>query len=193
MNAKTISFAVLTSMRSSLNTIFPPQMTQKLTNMNFDPNIVLMIQCNLHDVLQLGGQPLHTHTPSLRPAYCQQNIIGWRNFLRGYISEKWTLAQEQYVSQTKSTLQRKWSQELIKATLELHLGTWQDRNNVIKGISTTEINRVELDWLLTEVISIYAENFTLDAIFPSISSVPLHIWLPNTWNNGYTKSDINER
>jgi hypothetical protein len=152
-------------------------MTQKLTNMNFDPNIVLMIQCNLHDVLQLGGQPLHTHTPSLRPAYCQQNIIGWRNFLRGYISEKWTLAQEQYVSQTKSTLQRKWSQELIKATLELHLGTWQDRNNVIKGISTTEINRVEQDWLLTEVISIYAENFTLDAIFPSISSVPLHIRL----------------
>jgi hypothetical protein len=98
------------------------RMIERLHDINFDPEILLDIQWKLHMLLHLGGIEIPNKSTSIKMASCHQNIIGWRNLLGGFISDKWSEAQHRYLRDASMHSNKQWSQELVKAALDLYLG-----------------------------------------------------------------------
>jgi hypothetical protein len=69
----------------------------------------------------------------VKEAILHQNIIGWRQFLCGYISVKWGQAQEKLV--IGSGLKVTKCGRILQSALHLHQSIWQNQNNVVKGIT----------------------------------------------------------
>jgi hypothetical protein len=70
----------------------------------------------------------------VREAILHQNIIGWRQFLCGYISVKWHQANKKLASGS-DTNRPSCGRILIQSAIHLHQSIWQNQNNAIKGIT----------------------------------------------------------
>jgi hypothetical protein len=91
-----------------------------------DPAIIQIIHGKLHSFLQLGGRIHGDYDRKICQAVIHQNIIGWHQFLCGFVSTKWQAAQLNMGNQIKNH----WEGVLIKAVLQLqlHMEIWQDQN-----------------------------------------------------------------
>jgi len=132
----------------------------------------------------LGIPFLHKYkvtTPIPLPSYktlilaiCHQNIVGWSNFLRGYISSFWEVA---YNTAHSSTMEKKcsnWAVQLVLASSELYHKIWKDRNQFIHGSNRQEARAKLREHILSQVHSIYKHPPKLHKRFPRVLSVPLH-------------------
>jgi len=103
-----------------------------------------------------------------------QNIVGWTNFLRGYISSYWESA---YTSAHSYTMEKKcsnWATQLAQATIELHHNIWKERNKAIHGSTRQEAKDKLRDRVIAQVHFIYKHPPKLHKRFARVSSVPLH-------------------
>jgi len=57
-----------------------------------------------------------------------QNIVGWTNFLRGYISTFWETAYNSAHSYTMEKKCSNWATQLAQASIELYHNIWKERN-----------------------------------------------------------------
>lgn len=132
----------------------------------------------------LGIPFLHKYkvtTPIPLPSYKtlilairHQNIVGWSNFLRGYISSFWEIA---YNTAHSSTMEKKcsnWAVQLVLASSELYHKIWKDRNQFIHGSNRQEARAKLREHILSQVHSIYKHPPKLHKRFPRVLSVPLH-------------------
>jgi hypothetical protein len=77
---------------------------------------------------------------TLSNALHNQNIIGWHEFLRGFISKYWIKAQDttQLVSNKK---QPPWKLKITSIILALHKKIWEDRNTFVHGKTIDEARK----------------------------------------------------
>lgn len=76
--------------------------------------------------------------PTLHPsmwfysAFTGQNVIGWRNFLEGFICNEWQLTQQNYFLRVGSRRSpRRWTAALIRKLWEVAWDMWEHRNGIL--------------------------------------------------------------
>lgn len=148
------------------------------------PTIVQTIMAQLSFTLGLTQEKssFSDDDTTLKDAWCHQHLIGWHNFLCGYVPIIWRNAQD--VWQCKhSTSKNRLAQILGEGHLDLYRGIWEDRNNYINGRTAQEHRLKETEKLHRKVKDLYFGPPTLDARYTAITAVPIHIWLK--CNNKY--------
>ena len=87
----------------------------------------------------------------LQDAIIEQRQIGWKNFLEGLISERWTQYMQQYLNDQHSKYSANlWTARLIKYNLEGLNAIWTKRNNQLHN--TDRIRELEgIDLLKTSI------------------------------------------
>jgi len=101
-----------------------------LSKASTDPNILKAIMQYIKHILNLPHETIQ-HTEYIREAIHHQNIIGWHQFICGYISTKWGNAQEHFEQINRLCPQPNWRRRLISAVLHMHLSIWEDCNNFL--------------------------------------------------------------
>lgn len=109
------------------------------------------------------------HQSQLSTVTHHQNIIGWDNFIRGYISKHWCIPTRPTDTKSKP----KWADKLISLTLQLHKKIWEGRNTHVHGKDNEEARRKAREAILAKVASIYKNPPRLATRYPSVLSTPL--------------------
>ncbi len=127
-------------------------------------------------------QPLDTHCQrSLNTARQNQNIIGWNNFLRGYISKYWANTQELSWHGSPPTAKQSMSAtNFTAAAIDLHRRIWEDRNTFVYGKTIQEAREKLREKVIQQVTQIYQKPPNLAPRYHSITTVPLQARLNKT-------------
>jgi hypothetical protein len=112
----------------------------------------------------------------VRTCVKHQNIIGWDNFMRGYISKHWNAINDLSMSSTYGK-KMQWSTTLIKVILELHAKIWTDRNQHLHGQTREEAKVKAREAIIKRVTELYNKPPRLAPRFQQITSTPLIIRL----------------
>ena len=100
-----------------------------------------------------------------------QNIVGWDNFCRGYISKLWTSTQqEQYTSNKHHS---KWAEKLTSTILNMHYEIWKDRNTYVHGKTIQEAKEKARCAIVKMIKELYKKPPTLAKRYCPIYAVPL--------------------
>jgi hypothetical protein len=112
------------------------QLRRHLNSSNTDPAITKAILSSLN-VWRDNLPPPSSHPkPAIQAALREQAILGWRAFLEGLPSSKWTIAQQQYAdlhgSRKRSSFSPGlWASKLIRWVWEIPWALWQHRNELL--------------------------------------------------------------
>jgi hypothetical protein len=112
---------------------------------------------------------------SIRKATLHQNLIGWDNFIRGFVSKYWKDIEHIQMENNKL-----WDTKLTGAMLQLHKEIWEGRNTVVHGRTIEEARKKARESVTNKVKDIYRRPPTLAARYPSIFEVPLENRLKRT-------------
>ena len=81
--------------------------------------------------------------PHLQTAIAQQNIIGWRGFIHGFISKHWEYAQSLYLQFiSKRTTGKRWITSLIKKLWETIWSIWRYRNGLVHAQTNSPLHKI---------------------------------------------------
>lgn len=122
------------------------QFLSKLIPLNTPIHIIITLKYKLSltlDILYKQKYSAPTNLSSsdkqaLLSMICQQNLIGWNLFLKGYQTESWLSIFRSLSSCIPSPQQCSWDIHLSSLTSELYKGIWHDRNASIHGLSHKE-------------------------------------------------------
>jgi hypothetical protein len=110
-----------------------------------------------------------SHHYALIQAICHQNIIGWNNFMRGYISTYWAY----YISIQHPNCIPNWDISLISHILTLTTAIWRDRNRVIHGDTKKAAAALLRERTIRQVYELHQNPPFLHRRYPKITSIPL--------------------
>jgi hypothetical protein len=117
----------------------------------FEYKLSLYLQIPYHQ----RHQPSYTLPPkehsTLLTAIRHQNILGWDNFMRGYISNLW----DDYIKLTLSPSPTNWDVALVKNIFTLATAIWKDRNRVIHGNTRKEASELLRERIREQVTKLY--------------------------------------
>jgi hypothetical protein len=104
-----------------------------------------------------------------------QNLVGWDNFLRGYISIYWRECQILFYesSSHRRLSSETWDTNLIKAIVTLYTSLWKDRNRVLHGSTRKEASILLRSRVLNQVRQLYKHPPQLAGQYSTVRSVPL--------------------
>ena len=129
-------------------------------------------------------------TPGLAAAVQEarrhQNIIGWFNFSKGLISDRWNLAQALHFKQHPELVTKHtggWESTSVRALLDLCLGCWTWRNEMVHGKTVREAAKAARAALEARVERVYADPPSLLRKFPAVREMTLTARLKqsSTW------------
>jgi hypothetical protein len=89
---------------------------------------------------------------TLKKATCHQNIIGWNNFLRGYISKLWIISNSTTDNIKHAT---KWCDKLTPLMMQLHKKIWDGCNAHVPGKTAEEARIKAREAIINKVKLIY--------------------------------------
>jgi hypothetical protein len=99
-----------------------------------------------------------TDNPSqlLMEAYDDQTLIGWSNFMRGRLTEKWgTIYTNTNTADTHNDTQRvtskKWGKDIVTLNWKFFLNMWTERNQIEHGRVKDEANARTRSKLITKI------------------------------------------
>jgi hypothetical protein len=124
---------------------------------------------------QLSQQQQRT----LKTATQHQNIIGWDNYLRGYVSIHWC---NQTTEMKTRRSKVKWFDRLTDTALSLITTIWKKRNEMVHGKTILEQRQKAREAVLEKVRIIYRENPKLAPRYAAIYEVPLERRLKRSTN-----------
>jgi len=117
----------------------------------------------------------------IRRAIQHQNIIGWENFTRGYISNKWAkIQQSMTTTDIKYRKRNDWNTTLVKTVLSLHQKIWQHRNQDIHGNTIAEARALARQNICQWVHDLYKHPPRLAKRYPPITNIPIEQRLRKT-------------
>ena len=90
------------------------KLVEKFWALEMNPILLAALQARLHLFLGLGDIPTMLYDEHIAEATRHQNILGWRQFLCGYVSEKWEHAQQMYERQVNNTPKTTWNHIIIR-------------------------------------------------------------------------------
>jgi hypothetical protein len=103
-----------------------------------------------------------------------QNIIGWHNFLKGYISRCWvSLQHEATASNGYTKKQSRWDLIFTSAILDLHKKIWEDRNIFVHGKTQLESMAKLRQAVERKVRQLYDNHVKLAKRYQPITAIPL--------------------
>jgi ribonuclease HI len=122
---------------------------------------------NFHQFLEppINLEPIiELDTTDSDKAYHQQNIIGWRHFIRGRISIEWGKLVDSHLSKAKlyHITAEKWAADLFYINWKHILKIWRERCLEIHGNNPVEIERNAKNKCLEEIIHIQSINSNLN-------------------------------
>ena len=113
--------------------------------------------------------PTHSTT---RTAIQHQNMIGWENFMCGYISCKWSTCYHQTNSK-RSQSPTSWSHGFLRSIMDLLVNIWTNRNQVIHGKNAEENRMKAREATIQKVKNMYQNPPKLAPRFSPITIIPL--------------------
>lgn len=128
----------------------------------------------LHITSQNKYNAPNTIQPQVTKALHHQNIIGWENILRGYVSNFWTTAQLTTRPKNKNkTAHNQWGIKLTQLMIDLHRSIWEDRNLFVHGKDRKESNEKARIMLQERIRKIYRHAPKLASRYPPLTAPPL--------------------
>jgi hypothetical protein len=112
-------------------------------------------------------------TDCIQKAVCNQNIIGWAKFLKGYISQYWITAQHTASSNVPVNEKQRWSSVISTFTLDLYKQIWEDRNTFIHGTTSAEAAKKLRHKVEKQVMHLYQHPPKLATRYPQITEISL--------------------
>ena len=103
---------------------------------------------------------LHYDSPidrAVRAAWKSQRTIGWENILKGRISKLWGKVQALYyennilLHDSKQYLESGWMSETVGSFIDLTLGLWTERYNILHGSDITEFKQKKKEKMVERV------------------------------------------
>jgi hypothetical protein len=114
---------------------------------------------------------------AMQKAVQHQNVIGWENLLRGYVSQFWTHI---YYQEDKRPKKCPWHDRITEAALLLHKTLWRKCNEAIHGITIAEQKQRAREAVQQRVRDIYRENPKLAPRYAAIYELSLERRLNKT-------------
>jgi hypothetical protein len=102
-----------------------------------------------------------------------QNLIGWNNFLKGYISRYWKNAQSITSQKSSCTKQSRWDTEITSLAITLLRKIWEARNTHVHGTTLNEANEKLRARIHAKVTQLYSTPPTLAPRYHKITTIPL--------------------
>ena len=134
-------------------------MLGKLTQSNISIHILSILEERLTTLLQVKSH--QRYIPPSRDTYLHkstsqalrsQNILGWQNFLKGYISKHWTIAQDAATPPSSSiSKHQQWDIDLTASVLDMYKHIWDDRNLFVHGASLKEAQHKKREYLEKQI------------------------------------------
>lgn len=93
-----------------------------------DPSIIATIQYmsnNLVDILSNHTELMETN---MRPTHAEQTQFGWKQFFRGFVSQKWRQTQQRYQRGSDDAVLHEWSIKFITIIHDYTMYMWQRHN-----------------------------------------------------------------
>jgi hypothetical protein len=123
---------------------------------------------------------------AVQEARRHQNIIGWDNFSKGLMSDRWKLAQDLHFRQHPELVSkhtRGWENICVRALLDLGLEIWKWRNETVHGKTVKEAAKMARAALEARVERVYADPPSLLRKFPAVRELALSTRLKqsSTW------------
>lgn len=141
------------------------------------PSILSTLEYKLSTILEIPSQHKYIYPSTLpsqmRTAIKRQNLLGWDNFMRGYISTYWIKAQSSQSQQQKNTKGDPWDFRFTRSTLDLHKAIWDDRNSFVHGKTIAESRAKARQAIQQQVREIYKKPPCLASRYHPITSVSL--------------------
>jgi hypothetical protein len=156
------------------------KMLHKLVQHNTSIHVLNILEDALTQALNIASlhkyNPIHplTDNRDLKTALQSQNLIGWTNFLRGFISRHWSKIQR--ISQSQSTGNKRrsqWDQILTAGALDLHQCIWEDRNVYVHGTTIKETKEKLRAKVTQQVMQLYQNPPILAPRYRKITSTSL--------------------
>jgi len=134
-----------------------------------------LFEYNLSVLLNLPRTPLPTvQNNILLTNICNQNIIGWDLFIKGYTSAYW-----HHTQLSISALNQypppplKWDSSLVSLLLQLYSNIWGDRNSFLHGSAQKEDESKAMERIYNHIRQLYQHLPHLASHYPKIMAVPL--------------------
>jgi hypothetical protein len=120
-------------------------------------------------------ESFHTYpSPLISRATRSQNLIGWNNFLKGYISKHWKSAQDASTSsRIPGTKRDRWDIDVTALAIDLLRKLWEDRNVYVHGKTIQEANEKLRARVHATVVQLYTKPPKLAPRYQKISTVSL--------------------
>ena len=93
----------------------------------------------------------------LNSAIESQTEIGWEKAKQGFISNKWTVAQEYFISESKGP-SKDWKSILVRWMIESSWKMWEERNQTVHGNTIKEARKKKIQLLQDTVLLLYIEE-----------------------------------
>lgn len=158
---------------------------KKLLQINTSIHILATIEKYLSELLKIPS--LSKYVPPTTPpnadldhAIRHQNIVGWENFFRGFISNKWETANTSYQNTQNNSKLSQWSTNLTKYVLDCHLDIWRNRNETVHGKTLKEKITKARAAIIKKVKLIYRAPPKLANRYPPVNQIPIEHRLQRT-------------
>ncbi len=135
---------------------------KELEDSSTNVNILHIFEVQLCKVLNVPNRQKYHSTKkqqtklnkTLSNALHNQNIIGWHEFLRGFISKYWIKAQDitQIILNKKHT---PWKLKIAQTILALHKNIWEDRNTFVHGKTIDEARKKAREAISNRIKEVY--------------------------------------
>jgi hypothetical protein len=157
------------------------EMLNGLPSLGTPVTAIIIFECKLSQWLCVPYmQSFHRHLPLthtqdriLTQATRHQNIIGWDNFLRGYISHHWASAYHAITDPNIKTTKTPWPQSAVSAALTLSFKIWSHRNTFVHRKTKKGHHDNERARLIQIITAIYNNPPKLHSRYTPITFIPL--------------------
>jgi hypothetical protein len=149
----------------------------KLSEGDMPTNIAVELECHLCQTLHIPSLQYYksneeTDRTQVRTAVTHQNIIGWENALRGYVSSYW-ISKELIKGKNKRQLHKRyWDNMMVGSLIDIHRSIWNKRNEHMHGKTTQEARTKAREAVTHRVANIYKVKPKLASRYHPIDSIP---------------------
>jgi hypothetical protein len=144
-------------------------MKEFLSNKHTPPDVKEAIYMGLYSWLE-PIEKVQKDFGVANKANIQQDILGWRHFIRGRLSIEWGICIHQYAQQQKFTglTQEQWGAQVLAINWKYILKLWNERNIVEHGETNQDQEAISKSKMIEEIENIFNQN--QDTINRSVTS-----------------------
>jgi hypothetical protein len=133
---------------------------------------------------EIKHEPTNATTSTITKALNHQNLVGWQQALRGYISRFWIDAQTLNTTPKKpNKKQPKLEHKLIGTFINLHRKIWEERNHFIHGETIAEQRLKARERITLQVAAVYKNPPKLARRYQAITEIPIETRMKQSTQN----------